>query len=82
MPTPFGLLLTQELVFDDFGDSTHGAFLHALTAGDACIFVCHLGAAPNNLEHLLRTSIDADTTTDALVSVNNRMSHDDPFQNG
>ena len=63
------------LIFHDFGNDSHGAFFHALAASDAGILIGHLGDAAQNLQNLLRTSVYADTATDALVGVNNWMSH-------
>ena len=69
----------QALVFGNLGDCAHRAFLQALAASDASIFVDNFGNAARNLENLLGACVYANPTTNALVFVNNRMSHDSPF---
>jgi hypothetical protein len=68
-----------ELVFRDLGDSAHGAFFHTLAATDAGVLVRDLNDPARNFQHFLRARIYADTTANALVSIDNRMSHDDSF---
>ncbi len=66
-----------DLVFGDLGDGTHGALFEAFAAADAGVFVDDLGNAAGNFQNLLRTSVDADTATNALVSINDRTCHDE-----
>lgn len=62
-----------QLVLDNLGDSAHGALLDAVTASDASILAHNLSDPIDNLENLLRASINADAATDAIVSLNDRM---------
>ena len=68
-----------KLVLDDLGDGAHGAFLDAVAAGDAAVLVDDLGGAVDDLENLLRASIDANAATDAVVSFNDWMRHRFPL---
>ena len=65
------------LVLGDLGDGTGGAGVLAGTAGDAGILVGD-GGDVVQLENAGRASVNADAAGDALVSINNRMSHDKP----
>ena len=67
------------LVFGDFRDGAHRALFDALAACDAGVLVRYLGYAAGNFQNLLWTRIDADSAADALVGVDNRMSHRFPF---
>ena len=68
-----------ELVFDDLGDSAHGAFLDTVATSNAAVLVHDLGSAVDDLENLLRASVNADATTDAIVSFNDGMRHGFPL---
>lgn len=65
----------RSLVFGDLRDGAHGAFLEALAACDAGIFVHDLGDTAGNFQNLLRASVDANTAADALIGGNNGMGH-------
>ena len=65
------------LVFGDLSDGTGGAGVLAGAAGDAGILVGD-GGDVVQLENAGRASVNADAAGDALVSINNRMSHDKP----
>ena len=67
------------LVLSDLGNGTHRAFFEALATCDARVFVHNFSYAARNLEDLLRARVNANATTNALVSLDNWMSHDDPF---
>ena len=63
------------LVFDDLGDGAHGAFLDTVTARDAGVFIDDLYDAPDHLEDLLRTGINADSATDTFICFDDWMGH-------
>lgn len=63
------------LVLDDLGDGTHRALLDAVAACDAAVLVHDLGGAVDDLENLLRASVNANAATDAIVSFNDWMGH-------
>ena len=65
----------RALVLDDLGDCAHRALFDAVATGDAGVLVYNLGDAVDNLEDVLRARINADTTADAIVSLNNWMRH-------
>ena len=67
------------LVLGDLGDGAHGAFLDALAAADAGLFVHGLGNAVGNFQDLLRARVHADAAANALVGIDYGMSHYDPF---
>ena len=67
------------LVLDDFGDGAHGAFLNAVATSDAAVLVHDLGGAVDDLENLLRASVNANAATDAIVSFNDWMGHGFPL---
>ena len=71
--------MSDALIFSDLGDGAHRALFEAFAARDAGILVHDFGHAARNLKHFLRACIYADAATNALVSVDNGMSHDDPF---
>ena len=66
-----------ELVFSNLGDSAHGALLDAVAATDAGVFVYSVNNAANYFQNALRASVDANAATNAFVSYDNRMCHDD-----
>lgn len=63
----------KRLVLNDLRNSTHRALLHAVTTGDARVFVHGFGGAVYHLKNLLRARINADTATDAFVRFNDWM---------
>ena len=63
----------EVLVLDDLRDSAHRAFLDAVATGNAGVLVHDLGDTIDNLENVLRASVDADSATNALISFNNWM---------
>ena len=66
-----------ELVFGDLSDGTGGAGVLAGAAGDAGILVGD-GGDGVQLENASRANVNADAAGDALVSIDNRVSHDKP----
>ena len=65
------------LLLDDLGDGAHGALLDALAAGHAGLFVHDRAGAADDLENLLGARIAANAATDALISIDNRVGHDE-----
>ena len=65
------------LVLDNLGDGTGGAGVLASAAGNAGILVGN-GGDVVQLENAGRASVDADAAGDALVGIDDRMSHDKP----
>lgn len=63
------------LVFDDFGNCPHRTFFDTFAAADAGIFGYDFGNAGRNVEHILRTSINANAAADAIVFDDHRTRH-------
>ena len=65
----------SSLILGNLGDCTHRALLEAFAATDASIFVHDFGDTAGNFQNFLRASVDANATTDALVSINQGTCH-------
>jgi len=65
----------EMLVFDDFRNSAHGAFLYAFTATDAGVFGHNFGNTGGDIKNFLRASINANAATDAIVFDDDRTGH-------
>ena len=75
---PLHSIYIKPLVFLNLGDSTHRALLEAVATSDASILVHDLEHAIDNLDNLLRASVDADSATDAGIFINNGTGHSWP----
>jgi len=70
-----------QLVFNDLGDSAHGAFFNTIAAGYAGILVDNFYNSADNLEYFLGASVDTDTTTNAFIDIDDGMGHNKtPFR--
>lgn len=74
---PQGMWFSEVLVLSDLGNRASRAIVLANAAGDAGILVNH-GGDVLKLENALGAVVDADTTGDALVGINNGMGHSIP----
>ena len=66
---------TFPLILGNLRDCTHRALLEAFAASDASVFVHNFGDTAGNFQNFLRASVDANATTDALVSINQGTCH-------
>src|SRR3712207_5634890 len=64
-----------KLVLHDLRDDAHRAFLHAVAAGDAGVFVLDGDHAVFDDQDVLRALIDADAAADAFIDFKYRTRH-------
>ena len=67
----------RELILGYVGDSAHGALFYAVAAGNASVFVFNLNRTARYFKNAIRACVNANTASNALISINNRMCHED-----
>ena len=63
-------------VFFDISDGAHWALFHAVATGNASFLIHYCCNIPNDVQDILWAGIHTDTTTGALVSIDNWMRHE------
>jgi len=68
--------IERKLILDNLFNGTHWALFNAIATSNARFFVYYRANAIYYLNGSLRTSVNANTTTDAFVSQNHWMGHE------